>query len=247
MLRLLIPLMTVISLLPNETWAERITVAVASNFLTTARDITAIFEAETGHDVDLVHGSTGKLFAQIVAGAPFDIYLAADDERPARLVERGMAEGGQTYHYATGHLALIHRDTLEPGTIDDILIRPGLRVALADPEVAPYGKAAREVLRGLRGGSWEIGLVKGESVGQAFAFVATGNADAGLIALSQVLTYEGEIWALEVDPVLHEPIRQDAVILPRAENSEAAQEFISFLLGEKAAEILLNTGYELPQ
>ncbi len=226
--------------------AERITVAVAANFLTTARDITAIFEAETGHDVDLVHGSTGKLFAQIVAGAPFDIYLSADDERPARLVERGMAADGAAHHYATGHLALVHNEGVEPGSVDDILARSDLRVAIADPEVAPYGKAAREILQSARSGVWDRNILRGESVGQAFAFVATGNADVGLVALSQLLTYEGEIWALEVDDTRHSLIQQDAVLLIRAAQSEAAQRFLEFLLSPRAGEILLASGYELP-
>lgn len=222
--------------------AERITVAVASNFLTTARDIAAVFEAETGHDVALVHGSTGKLFAQIRAGAPFDVFLAADQARPARLAETD-AGAGAPRTYAVGRLALVHGPRTAPGTLDEILRRPGLRFAIADPAVAPYGVAARDLLQGQLGAGWDGSVVLGESVGQAFTFVATGNADAGLVSLAQARTFEGEIWVLEVDPSRHSPIRQDALLLRRAAESEAAAAFLAFLYGPFAASLIAAAGY----
>ena len=227
--------------------ADRITVAVAANFLTTARDISAAFSAETGHEVALVHGSTGKLFAQIVAGAPYDLFLSADAARPERLDQAGRVAPDGIRPYAIGRLALVHGQRTGPGALDEILARPGLRIATADPAIAPYGAAARDVLRGVRGDDWRRDLVYGESVGQAFAFVATGNADAGLVALSQAMTYQGDLWVLSVPDDLHEPIRQDAALLKRAEGKAAARAFLEFLGTDFTRDILLAQGYEVPQ
>lgn len=222
--------------------AERLTVAVASNFLTTARDIVAAFEAETGHEVALVHGSTGKLFAQISAGAPFDLFLSADQDRAARVQDAGQGASA-TRTYAEGRLALVHGARTAPGTLEEILRRPGLRIAIADPAVAPYGVAARDLLQELRAEDWDAGVVLGESVGQAFTFVATGNADAGLVALAQAMTFEGRLWVLEVDPARHSPILQDAVLLTRAADSTAAQAFWAFLFGPFAQQVIQSAGY----
>ena len=224
--------------------ADRITVAVASNFLTTAQDISAAFSAETGHDVDLVHGSTGKLFAQIRSGAPFDVFLSADAARPARLAETGEVDVDGLRTFAIGRLALVHGPRTTSGEFDEILRRPGLRIALADPAVAPYGVAAREVLRAELGEGWQSNVVFGESVGQAFAFVATGNVDAGLVALAQARTFDGEIWVLELPSSLHAPIRQDAVLLKRAKNPVLARQFFDFLGSDIAAQIIQSAGYE---
>jgi len=243
--RFLFPLLGAL-LLAAPASADRILVAVAANFLTTAQDISALFEADTGHDVDLVHGSTGNLFAQIMAGAPYDVFLSADTERPARLAEAGRAATDGVKPYATGFLALVHGARTEPGTLDDILARDGLRIAIADPDIAPYGGAARDVLQEFRGAEWQRDLAYGESVGQAFAFVATGNADAGLVALSQALSYGEEIWVMEVPDDLHDPIYQDAVLLTRAAESAAAREFYDFLGSEDVTRILMAAGYEAP-
>lgn len=227
--------------------ADRITVAVAANFLTTAQDISAAFSAETGHEVALVHGSTGKLFAQITAGAPYDVFLSADAARPERLAQAGRVAERGIRPYAIGHLALVHGAATEPGALDEILSRTGLRIAVADPAIAPYGAAARDVLRAFRGEDWRRDLVYGESVGQAFAFVATGNADAGLVALSQAMTYQGDLWVLPVPDDLHAPIRQDAALLTRAEASVTARAFLDFLGTEFTRDILLAQGYEVPE
>ncbi len=240
-------LLLIVALWGLPAGADRITVAVAANFLTTARDISAAYSAETGHEVALVHGSTGKLFAQIVAGAPFDLFLSADAARPARLAESGrLADGLPPRTYAIGRLSLVHGDKTEPGTLEEILSRPDLRIAVADPAVAPYGGAARDVLRTFRQDGWDRGLLRGESVGQAFAFVATGNADAGLVALAQALTFDREIWAVEVPETLHEPILQDAVLLKRAGDNDAALAFLDFLGRPIATEIMAAAGYRIP-
>lgn len=231
-------------LMASAASAESVTVAVASNFLVTARDIAAAFEAETGHEVEIAHGSTGKLFAQIRSGAPFDVFLSADAARPERLAEVGLAVDVRPY--AIGRLALVHGPEIAPGDLDEILGRADIRFAIADPAVAPYGAAARDVLRARRGDTWDADLVLGESVGQAFTFVVTGNADAGLVALAQPRTYEGEIWVLEIGDSAHQPIRQDAALLTRSADRAEAQAFYEFLRSEIVRLILLDAGYEVP-
>jgi len=227
--------------------AERITVAVASNFLTTVQDVAAAFEAQTGHEVVLVHGSTGKLYAQIVNGAPFDLFLSADTERPKRLVDAGLVAQEHVLPYAIGRLALVHRKRVEPGELDSLLLQPGLRIAIADPAVAPYGLAASEVLRNRLGDDWADNVVYGESVGQAFAFVATGNADLGLVALSQVNRFEGELWSLALPDAMHAPIQQDAVLLAKSVEVHGARAFFEFLISPLARQIIADAGYEVPQ
>ncbi len=227
--------------------ADRITVAVAANFLTTAQDIAAAFSAQTGHEVALAHGSTGKIFAQINAGAPFDVFLSADEARPALLEAAGKAAPGGRKTYAIGTLAFVHGASTPPGDLGGMLGRAGLRLAIADPKIAPYGIAARQVLELFRGDDWARDLVYGDSVGQAFAFVATGNAGAGFVALSQARSYQGEIWVLEVPGDLYDPIRQDAVLLKRAEGKAAARAFFAFLDSDFAHQIMQSAGYGVPQ
>jgi len=246
-LRLFIWLITVMGWLSGPVLAERVTVAVAANFLVPAQDIAAAFEAETGHDVTMVHGSTGKLYAQIVAGAPFDVFLSADVARPALLVEQGLAPVKHWKTYAFGRLALVHGASTKPGLLDEILSRDRLRIAIADPDIAPYGMAARAVLQKFRGGNWDQNLILGESVGQAFAFVATGNVDLALVALAQARSFDGDLFTLEIPQTLHDPIQQDAVILNRASDNPAAIAFLNYLGGGFAIQSLQLAGYEVPQ
>lgn len=233
--------------LAKSAHSERITVAVATNFLSTAQDISTAFSAETGHDVVLVHGSSGKLYAQIVAGAPYDVFLSADVERPARLANSGILAKGSPKPYAVGRLVLVHLDESYAGSIEGILARNDLRIAVADPAVAPYGSAARTVIRSVRGNDWRKGVVLGESVAQAFAFVATGNADVGLVALSLAMSSQDRILFREVPEMLHETIRQDAALLARSEENAAAHAFFEFLDHPIAARIMNAAGYGAPQ
>jgi molybdate transport system substrate-binding protein len=229
-----------LAVLANPAAAGRVTVAVAANFLLTAQNIAAGFEAETGHEVALVHGSTGKLYAQIVAGAPFDVFLSADAARPAELVANGLAAGVRTYSF--GRLALVLRDRAET-SLDATLARTDRRLAIADPAVAPYGVAAREVLQGIRGTDWAENLVYGESVGQAFAFVATGNAPLGLVALSQTRQGALDLKVIEVPEDRHAPLRQDAVLLMRARDNAVARAFFDYLDGALARAMIVEAGY----
>lgn len=232
-------------LLPGVALAGQVTVAVAANFLTTAQALAETFTAETGDEVALVHGSTGKLYAQIIAGAPYDLLLSADAARPALLEQAGRIVPGQRKTYALGRLALVYGAATPPGTLDDLLSRD-LRLAIADPAIAPYGAAAAEVLQTVRGkDGWRRDLVYGESVGQAFAFVATGNAQAGLVGLAQARDHAGDLRIIAVRADRHAPIRQDAVLLARAQDHAAARRFFGFLSSPAALKIIAASGYEV--
>lgn len=222
------------------------TIAVATNFKTTLETLEADFESRSGYKLDLISGSTGKLYAQIINGAPYDVFLAADQARPARLVAEGHAAAESRFTYAIGMLAL-----WSPSYSDvtaDTLIEPNItRLALANPDLAPYGLAALQVLeRILLVEELRPKFVFGENVGQTFAFVSTGNAQIGFVSAAQVLALpedaEGSAWF--VPPQLHEPIAQDAVLLRRGEENGAARAFLTYLKSEPAREIIRRSGYE---
>lgn len=223
-------------------------VAVAANFAEVAGNLEPGFESETGHALTVSVGSTGKLYAQIKHGAPYDVLLAADRERPRRLVEEGLAVAGSRFTYATGRLTLwsaVPNLIGEDGT--EILRRGGFRrLALANPKLAPYGAAARQVMRRL--GLWQVlgdRLVMGENVGQAFAMIASGNAELGFVALSQVLSprnaTSGSRWDVPVE--FYEPLRQDAVLLVRAADNGAARAFLAYLKSPSALALIERSGY----
>jgi molybdate transport system substrate-binding protein len=228
--------------------AAEVTVAVAANFAQPMQEIAAAFEQDTGHKATVSLGSTGKFHAQIRNGAPFDVLLAADDETPARLESEGLGLAGSRITYAIGRLALWSKD---PGLVDDQgrVLRSGRfeRLALANPKTAPYGAAALETLE-------KLGLltqlrakfVQGESIAQAYQFVATGNAELGFVALSQVLSdgriNEGSAWLVPSE--LHAPLRQDAVLLEAGKDEPAARALLDYLRDERARDIIRSYGYE---
>ena len=217
-------------------------VAVAANFVRPAERIVDDFAEVHAADVALVAGSTGKLYAQIRNGAPFDVFLAADQRRPALLEDEGLALAGSRFTYAVGRLALwsgregveLHADTLRRGDYR--------KLAIANPELAPYGQAAREVLSRLVSlARAQERLVTAESVGQAFALAATGNADLGLVAAAQAQRAgHGSLWL--VPESLHEPIRQDAVMLARSRDNATAAAFVAFLRTDARA-VIASLGY----
>lgn len=228
--------------------ADEALVAVAANFAEVAEVFEERFERATGHTLTLVFGSTGKLYAQIAHGAPFDVFLSADQERPERLEREGRAVAGSRFTYATGRLTLWSR---EPGRVASdgaATLRRGdfRRLAIANPGLAPYGMAARQTLEklGLRE-RLEGKEVMGETVGQAHAFVASGNAELGFVALSSVLSRRNRIagsrW--DVPPGLYSPLRQDAVLLKRAAANPAARGFLDLLRSEAAEDLLERYGY----
>jgi molybdate transport system substrate-binding protein len=231
--------------------ADEVSVAVAANFAAPMQQIATAFARDTGHRAVLAFGSTGKLYAQIVHGAPFEVFLAADTRTPARLQAEGLAVTGTGFTYAVGRLALWSKN---PGLIDQRagVLRDGQfeRIALADPKLAPYGAAALETLRSMGvEASVRSKMVQGESIAQAYQFIATENVALGFVALSQVYVEgrlrEGSIWVVPED--LHAPIRQDVVLLDRGRENTAALSLLAYLRGPQARRIIEASGYALEQ
>ncbi|WP_116132720.1 molybdate ABC transporter substrate-binding protein [Tropicimonas sp. IMCC34043] len=228
--------------------ADEILVAVAANFTAAAKDIGTAFTAATGHTVSYSFGSTGQLYTQITQDAPFEVFLAADQARPEKAEAEGFAVPDTRFTYATGKLLLWSAD---PETIDgtpDILSSPDLtHVSYANPQTAPYGAAAVETMQAL--GLYDAlkpRLVEGKSISQAQQFVATGNAEVGFVALSQVIADDsGSSWLVPDD--LYSPIRQDAVLLVKGGNNEAAKAYLAFLQGAEALSIIEGYGYGVGQ
>jgi molybdate transport system substrate-binding protein len=229
--------------------ADRVQVAVASNFTAPAKVIAEAFEKETGHQALLAFGSTGKFYSQIKNGAPFEVLLAADDRTPAKLAEEGLAFPDSRFTYALGRLVLW---SSAPGFVDDqgaVLRQGGFEhLSLANPKLAPYGAAAVTVLATLK--LTEIlqpKLVLAENIAQTYQFVATGNAELGFVALSQVMQdgkiAEGSAWI--VPEGLYPPIRQDAVLLDKGKDNPAAIAWLDYLKGEQARAVIQSFGYGL--
>lgn len=228
--------------------ATEIHIAVASNFASTAETLAANFQAETGHRVIVSKASTGKLYAQILHGAPYDVFLAADTERPRRLEREGYVAANGRWPYACGRLVLW---SARPKRVDPrgAVLATGefTHLALANPKTAPYGAAAVQVMERL--GYVERlrpRWVQGEDIGQTFQFVASGSAELGFIALSQFRSAAagGSHWLVPVE--LHAPIQQEAVLLKRASHHSAAREFIAALKSDAARRIITQDGYAVP-
>lgn len=225
-------------------------IAVAANFLGTARALARAFAAQTGHSVVLSSGSTGKLYAQIRNGAPYAVLLAADAQRPALLEQQGLAVTGTRFTYALGRLVLwsASEDLIDPN--GEVLVQGRIaRLAIANPRTAPYGAAARAVLEHL--GIWntyQARLVSGENVGQTLQFAATGNAAAAFVALAQVddprHPQGGSRWV--VPAALYPPIEQQAVLLRTAGANATARAFLEFLRAPAGRALIESHGYGLP-
>lgn len=225
---------------PSKACAETTLVAVAANFVDALKELANGFEAETGHTVKYSSGSTGHLYAQIKHGAPFDVFLAADEERPRMLESEGEAVAGSGFTYAVGQLmCLIPNRRVPEGTLPT-------PIAIANPDLAPYGRAAWQVLQ--KSADWEknkANIVFGQNVAQVYAMLATGNAKSGFVARSQLKNggsaEDGLV--IPVDPKLHDPIRQDAVLLKSAESKPAAKAFMNYLKSPNARTIIARFGY----
>ena len=229
--------------------ADEIQLAVAANFTGPMKLIAAEFEKDSGHKVLMTSGATGKFYAQITSGAPFEVFLSADDETPAKLEKEGAAVQGSRFTYAIGKLVLW---SAQPDRVDsrgDVLRKGNFdKLAIAAPKLAPYGAAAVETMRRLGVlAAIEPKLVTGESLGQTFSFVSSGNAELGFVALSQV--YEagriksGSAWIVPEN--LYSPIRQDAVLLAKGKDSQAARQLLTFLKNEKSKAVIRAFGYAL--
>jgi molybdate transport system substrate-binding protein len=227
--------------------AAEVQVAVAANFAAPMQAIAESFEKDTGHKARLAFGSTGKFYAQIQNGAPFDVMLAADDATPAKLIQEGAADAASRFTYAIGCLVLW---SAKPGFVDangEVLRRGRYgKLALANPRTAPYGKAAIETLTrlGLLATAQPT-FVQGENIAQTFQFVSTGNAELGFVALSQVIrdgrVQQGSAWIVPAE--MHAPIRQDAVLLSRGRGNAAAQALLVYLKNDKAKKVIRSFGY----
>ncbi len=230
--------------------ADEVQVAVAANFTGPMQVIAPLFERDTGHKAIPSFGATGKFYAQVVNGAPFEVLLAADDETPARMVREGHAVAGTPFTYAIGTLVLW---SAKADFVDDkgeILKKGGFRhLAIANPKTAPYGAAALQAMGRLGvADNLKPLFVQGENIAQTQQFVATGAAELGFIAYSQVIKNgrigSGSGWI--VPAKLYEPIRQDAVILAKGRDKPAALALLNYLKGDKAKAIIRSFGYELP-
>lgn len=230
--------------------ADEVQVAVAANFTGPMQVIAPLFERDTGHKAIPSFGATGKFYAQVVNGAPFEVLLAADDETPARMVREGHAVAGTPFTYAIGTLVLW---SAKADFVDDkgeILKKGGFRhLAIANPKTAPYGAAALQAMGRLGvADNLKPLFVQGENIAQTQQFVATGAAELGFIAYSQVIKNgrigSGSGWI--VPAKLYDPIRQDAVILARGRDKPAALALLNYLKGDKAKAIIRSFGYELP-
>jgi molybdate transport system substrate-binding protein len=232
----------------SQAWVEaaEVKIAVAANFIAANREIAPLFEQATGHTTRISYGSTGKLYSQIEHGAPFEIFMAADTQRPIKAEEEGLAVSGSRFVYAKGRLVLW---SVKPGLFDDpedFLTEGDFdHLALANPKTAPYGLAAQQVMD-------QIGvlqaltpkLVRGESIAQAFQFTATGNAQAGFVALAQIKEWQGEagtLWRIPLD--YYAPIEQAAVLLTKGKDNPAAIAYLEFLKSDVAQEVIERYGY----
>jgi molybdate transport system substrate-binding protein len=226
-------------------------VAVASNFAATAADLARRFASVTGHEAELVPGSTGKLYAQIVNGAPFDVFLAADSERPARLDRAGLVVTNSRRVYAIGQLVAWSRYAADDGAACLAALRPGVagKIAIANPDLAPYGVAAREYLQ--HEGLWDGAqgrLVLGENIAQALQFAVNGGAVVALVSAAQ-LHSESLAPGICQQPVpggTYAPIEQQVVWLARSAGNDAAAAFVEYLAGDEARQAIVAAGYGVP-
>lgn len=236
-------------LVASAAQADTVQIAVASNFAGAMERIAASFEKSTGHKVLIANGATGKFYAQIKNSAPFDVLLAADDTTPAKLEAEGLAVSGTRFTYAIGRLALWSPKVNYVDREGRILITGRFtHLAVANPKVAPYGVAAIEVMQKLDVLKMlEPRFVQGENIAQTQQFVVSGNAELGFVALSQILDdgqlIGGSAWM--VPEALHQPIRQDALLLQKGKDNSAARALLKYLKSDEAISIMTSLGYNI--
>lgn len=229
--------------------ADEVQVAVAANFTAPIQAIAADFEKDTGHKLVAAYGATGQFYTQIKNGAPFEVFLSADDTTPEKLEKEGDTVKGSRFTYAIGTLALW---SAKDGYVDakgDVLKKNAYQhLSIANPKAAPYGLAATQVLEKLKlTEATKAKIVEGQNITQAYQFVSTGNAELGFVALSQIYkdgkVSSGSAWIVPAS--LHDPIKQDAVILNKGKDNAAAKALVEYLKGPKAAAIITSYGYQL--
>lgn len=248
MIRFFTIIMALVLLAPAWAGADEVKIAVAANFSPVVKELQKKFEAKTGHKLVASFGSSGAFYTQIRNGAPFEVFLSADSDRPKKLEEEKLAVVGSRFTYAVGKLVLW---SPKPGVVDSsgtVLSNGNFKkLAIADPQTAPYGAAARAALRQLK--LWDAltpKLVQGVDIGQAYQFVASGNAELGLIAWSQVLVQgkpRGSYWL--VPATRYPPIEQQAVLLVRGKDGKAARAFLDYLKSKEGRAAIESFGYDV--
>ena len=241
-------LFVVVTLAVAPAFAEQVLVAVAANFVPPFREIAIEFERTTGHNVQVAAGSSGNFYSQIKNGAPFDVFFSADNERPKLLGEEGFGVKDSRFTYAIGRLVLWSPNADLIKGEETLRFKQYKRLAMANPKTAPYGVAAMEAMQKLE--LWEgiqSQIVMGESLGQTMGFIESGNAQLGFVALSQVMDPKikgkGSRW--DVPTNLHEPIKQDVILLTKGKNNPAAKALMEFIGSPQAKAIIERYGYEL--
>lgn len=238
-----------LSLVAFTAQADEVQVAVAANFTAPIQAIAQSFEKDTGHKLVAAYGATGQFYTQIKNGAPFQVFLAADDSTPAKLEQEGETVKGSRFTYAIGTLALW---SAKDGYVDDkgeVLKKNAYEhLSIANPKAAPYGLAATQVLSKLGlADTTKPKIVEGQNITQAYQFVSSGAAELGFVALSQIYkdgkVTSGSAWIVPSE--LYEPIKQDAVILNKGKDNAAAKALVEYLKGPKAAQIIKSYGYAL--
>lgn len=229
----------------GEAQAAQTNIAVAANFTDAAKEIAAAFKQKTGHEAVLSFGASGQFYTQITQGAPFQVFLSADDTRPKKLVEDGLAIADSRFTYAIGKLVLWSKSPGIAAGEEALKNASFAKLSICNPAAAPYGLAAVETMKSLNlYDSLRPKLVEGATITQAYQFVETGNAELGFVALSQLTGSEaGSRWV--VPQGLYNPIRQDAVLLKTGAGNDAAGAFIAFLRGPEARAIIEKYGYVL--
>ncbi len=229
--------------------ADEVQVAVAANFTAPIQAIAADFEKDTGHKLVAAYGATGQFYTQIKNGAPFEVFLSADDTTPEKLEKEGNTVKGSRFTYAIGTLALW---SAQEGYVDskgEVLKKNEYQhLSIANPKAAPYGLAATQVLEKLKlTDVTKAKIVEGQNITQAYQFVSTGNAELGFVALSQIFkdgkVTSGSAWIVPAS--MHDPIKQDAVILNKGKDNAAAEALVEYLKGPKAAAVIKSYGYQL--
>ncbi|MBF0194230.1 MAG: molybdate ABC transporter substrate-binding protein [Magnetococcales bacterium] len=236
-------------LFPNIANCQTVHLAVATNFKQSMQKLADIFTSQTNHDIIISSGSTGKIYAQIINGAPFQIFLAADQKRPSLLVDAGLADKKNQFTYALGRLVLwAPKTNLKTIKLEYLQSKKKLPIALSNPKIAPYGLAAKEVMQSTK--SWSLhqnNMAFGENVAQTLAFVASGSVDSGFVALSQIVSLKVDPKQIHIIPAkYYNPIRQDAILLNQGKQNPAALALLEFLKSVKIQDTIKTMGYALP-
>lgn len=238
---------TVTTAVPSA-FAEQVLVAVAANFVPPFREVAIEFETATGHNVRVAAGSSGNFYSQIKNGAPFDVFFSADMDHPKLLEDDGLGVKDFRFTYAIGRLVLWSPSADLIKGEETLRTKQYKRLAMANPKTAPYGVAAMQAMQKLElWDSVQPKIVMGENLGQTIGFIESGNADLGFVALSQVLDPKikgrGSRW--DVPNHLHDPIKQDVILLTKGKDNPAAKALLAFMISPQARSIIERYGYEL--